>query len=175
MRGRILAGAVILACVAAAPALSADPTVAAAPAGIVVAREAGPEHVVTADELGALATVQVTVAVEPGHGPPQRSYEGPLLWAVLDHTGAIDAAKVREQVRPTVLITGRDGYRAILALGEITPEFEGKQVIIAERMDGQALGPDHLRIVVPGDKRGGRGVRDVVRIVVAAAPRAEPR
>ncbi|HKM65426.1 MAG TPA: molybdopterin-dependent oxidoreductase, partial [Acidisphaera sp.] len=160
---------------AAAPTFGADPTVAAAPAGIVIARDTGPERVVTADELAALAAVQVTVAVEPGHGPAQRSYEGPLLWTVLDHAGAIDTAKVRDQVRQTVLITGRDGYTAILALGEIAPEFEGKQVIIAERMDGQPLSPEHLRIVVPGDKRGGRGVRDIVRILVAAAPRAEAR
>jgi hypothetical protein len=45
----------------------------------------------------------------------------------------------REQVSQSVVILGRDGYRAVLALGEIAPEFEGKQVILAERMDTSHL------------------------------------
>jgi DMSO/TMAO reductase YedYZ molybdopterin-dependent catalytic subunit len=95
------------------------------------------------------------------------------LWTVLDRAGVVGAAKVREQVRQAVLVTGTDGYTAILALGEIAPELEGKQVIVAERMDGQPLSPDHLRIVVPGDKRGARGVHDLARIVVTV-PQIEP-
>jgi molybdopterin-binding protein len=70
----------------------------------------------------------------------------------------------------SIVITGRDGYRAVLAVGEIAPEFEGKRVLLAERMDGRPLGADHLRVVVPLDKRGGRSVRDVARIEVTAAP-----
>lgn len=66
------------------------------------------------------------------------------------------------------MIVGRDGYRAVQALGEIPPEFEAKQVILAERMNGNPLAPDHFRIVVPLDKRGGRSVRDVARIEVSA-------
>jgi hypothetical protein len=74
----------------------------------------------------------------------------------------------REQVSQTVLILGRDGYRAVLALGEIAPEFEGEQVILAaERMDDQPLDAEQLRIIVPLDKRGGRSVREVARIEVS--------
>jgi len=73
----------------------------------------------------------------------------------------------REQVSQTVLILGRDGYRAVLALGEIAPEFKGKQVILAERMDDQPLDAEQLRIFVPLDKRGGRSVREVARIEVS--------
>ena len=62
----------------------------------------------------------------------------------------------------------RDGYHAVLAVGEIAPEFEAKQVILSERMDGKPLDADHLRVVVPLDKRGSRSVRDVVRIEVTA-------
>lgn len=68
------------------------------------------------------------------------------------------------------MITGRDGYRAVLALGEIAPDFENKSVILANRMDGKPLGAGHPRVVVPLDKRGGRSVRDVMRIPVLAAP-----
>jgi DMSO/TMAO reductase YedYZ molybdopterin-dependent catalytic subunit len=76
-------------------------------------------------------------------------------------------------VSQTIIILGRDGYRAVLALAEIAPEFEAKQVILAERMDGKPLDAEHLRVVVPLDKRGGRSVRDVARIEVIAPSTAE--
>ncbi|MBV9825125.1 MAG: hypothetical protein JO001_05565 [Alphaproteobacteria bacterium] len=41
---------------------------------------------------------------------------------------------------------------------------------MAQQMDGKPLGPDHLRAVVPADKRGGRSVRDVVKIEVVRLP-----
>jgi len=78
-----------------------------------------------------------------------------------------------DQVSQTIMILGRDGYRAVLALGEIAPEFEAKRVILAERIDGKPLDADHLRVVVPLDERGGRSVRDVARIEVTAPSSAE--
>jgi DMSO/TMAO reductase YedYZ molybdopterin-dependent catalytic subunit len=118
------------------------------------------------EELEALPVTTVHVAFGTEHGPMQAAFAGPLLFDVLQHMGAIDAAKPAGMVRQYVTVTGHDGYTAVLALGELSPDFEGKQVILAEKMDGKPLGPDHLRVVVPGDKRGGRSVRDVVRIAV---------
>jgi hypothetical protein len=86
------------------------------------------------------------------------------LWDVLAASGAIEAIKPGEQVRLAVRITGAGGYTAIVALAEIAPQFAGRPVQLADRLNG-ALLPDHgLRLVVPEDKRGGRSVRDVVRI-----------
>ena len=113
-----------------------------------------------------MPAVKLALAFETEHGPQQAEFEGPLLWTVLAQANAVDPAMAREQVRQSVLITGSDGYSAVLGLGEISPSFEGKQVIIAERMDGQPLGPGHLRLVVPGDRRGGRSVRDVAGIAI---------
>jgi DMSO/TMAO reductase YedYZ molybdopterin-dependent catalytic subunit len=113
----------------------------------------------------------VSLPVE--HGEHKAQFEGPLLWSLLDRAGAVDASKPGGQVRQTVLITGSDGYTAVLALGEISPEFAAKPVILADRMDGHPLGPEHLRLIVPGERRGGRSVRDVVRISVnSIAPAA---
>ena len=169
MQGRLVAGlrAAMPACLLAASPVAFGRGVADAPAGIVIAAGAASSRLVTPVELASLPTVQVQVPAGPGRGPPQRAFEGPLLWTVLGHAGAIDAGRMHDQVRQTVLVTGRDGYTAILALGEIAPEFENKQVIVAERVDGQPLGPEHLRLVVPGDRRGGRGVHDLTRLVVA--------
>jgi DMSO/TMAO reductase YedYZ molybdopterin-dependent catalytic subunit len=45
------------------------------------------------------------------------------------------------------------------------PDFEGKSAILAITENGQPLPPeDGIRLIVPGDKHGGRAVRDVVKI-----------
>jgi len=151
-----------LALLAAPSAFTAASFAADAPAGVAVSSGADEPVQLSMEEIGKLPVVQVTATF----GSHPGAYEGPLLWTLLDHIHAIDAANPRGQVRQTILVTGRDGYMAVLALGEIAPEFENKQVILAERVDGKPIEPDHLRIVVPGDKRGGRSVRDVVSIKV---------
>ncbi|MBV8095295.1 MAG: hypothetical protein JO110_19105 [Acetobacteraceae bacterium] len=70
----------------------------------------------------------------------------------------------RARLRRIVTVSGRDGYTAALALAEIDPEFEGKQVLLAYRRDGEPMPGNQLRLVVPGDRRGGRSVRDVVKM-----------
>jgi hypothetical protein len=155
-------------------AVGAPRLCAAEPASspIVVAAPSHPAVTLTLNELARLPIVQVKVAFLSEHSMHQASFAGPLLWTVLQKAGAIDPAKPRDQVSRSVLITGRDGYRAVLALAEIAPDFEGKQVLLAERMDDHVLAADHLRLVVPLDKRGGRSVRDVARIeVTEPAPR----
>lgn len=167
-------GLAVLLCLGGTPSRAADPAPATAAgpsldvsAGIVVSGR-GRETVVTATALGALPSATV-----PGGTAPdgrERSFTGPLLWTVLAHAGAVDPTQHQGDVRGTVVLTGHDGYTAVLAIGELAPEFAGKQVVLALRVDGQALEPGYLRIVVPGDKRGGRGVRDLARVAVTTLP-----
>jgi hypothetical protein len=154
--------------------ITTGPLCAAEPQTVitVVAPSGAPVNV-TPEELAQLPTTQVQTNFLTERGPHAAYFEGPLLWTVLQSTGVIDPAKHGEQVSQTVIIVGRDGYRALLALGEIAPEFEAKQVILAQRMDGTPLDADHLRVVVPLDKRGGRSVRDVARIEVTAPSPAQ--
>jgi DMSO/TMAO reductase YedYZ molybdopterin-dependent catalytic subunit len=49
-------------------------------------------------------------------------------------------------------------------MAEIDPAFEGKQILLADQVNGQPMPAGEIRLVVPGDRRGGRSVRDVVRI-----------
>ncbi|MCK8784725.1 molybdopterin-dependent oxidoreductase [Roseomonas sp. NAR14] len=142
----------------------------AAAAGIAVGREGGPTRVLTPAALAALPAVSAPLPA--GHGTASRTAEGPLLWSVLVEAGAVDPAAVREQVRQIVVLTGSDGYTAVLALGEIAPEFGNQPVLLALRVDGRPLDPAHLRLAVPGEKRGGRGVHDLVRITVGTPPAA---
>ena len=62
------------------------------------------------------------------------------------------------------MITGRDGYAVALAVGEIDPHYEGKQIIIAYAGGEPSASASSLRLVVPGDFHGGRSVRDVAKI-----------
>ena len=154
-------GALALAMLSVAPLRAAEPQ--PADAVIIVAPSRAPVSLGAA-ELSALPSKQVAVSFATEQGTLTGSFEGPLLWSVLEKAGAIDPAKHRDQVSQTVVILARDGYRAVLALAEIAPEFEAKQVILAVRADGKPLGAGHPRLIVPLDKRGGRSVRDVVRI-----------
>src|SRR5215831_10965932 len=160
-RHSLLAFALLVSAVAPEPLPAEEPQRAV----VVVGPSQAPVDLSVGD-LAQMPVIRVNTAFLTEHGTHQASFEGPLLWTVLEKAGVIDPEKHRDQVSQTIMILGRDGYRAVLALGEIAPEFEGKQVIVAERMDGKPLDADHLRLVVPLDKRGGRSVRDVMRIEV---------
>jgi hypothetical protein len=150
-RSVLLGLATVLATVAIGPLSAAE---SPAPASIIIAGPSRAPTSLSIEELARLPTVRVNVAFLTEHGTHSASFEGPLLWTVLRKAGVVDPAMHREQVSESVVILGRDGYRAVLALGEIAPEFEGKQVILAERMDDQPLDAEQLRIIVPLDKRG---------------------
>jgi DMSO/TMAO reductase YedYZ molybdopterin-dependent catalytic subunit len=158
----LAASAMLVVAAAPAPSYAAEPQI-----GITVV---GPSNLpvnLSLRELAGLPITQVQTNFLTKDGRHAATFDGPLLWTVLQKAGVINPAKHREQVSQAIMILGRDGYTAILALGEIAPEFEGKQVILAERMNGKPLDAEHLRVVVPLDKRSGRSVRDVARIEVA--------
>jgi len=71
-----------------------------------------------------------------------------------------------------VVAEGSDGYRAVYALPEFDAGFTDDVILIADRRDGKALdakeGP--LRMVVPGDKREARWVRNLVSLRLLRAP-----
>jgi hypothetical protein len=60
-------------------------------------------------------------------------------------------------------VEAHDGYRAVFAWAELDPSFMDKPIYLVTRRDGAPLaakdGP--LQLVVPGEKRGGRWVRQV--------------
>ena len=136
---------------------------AAADQSIVVTTSVEQTHNIDPAMVEKLPAVEEKVSFQTGHGPEQAIYTGALLWSVLDHAEMLGGDR-RARLRRTIAVTGRDGYSAVLALAEIDPEFEGKQVLLAYRRDGKPIEGNALRLVVPGDRHGGRSVRDVVRI-----------
>ncbi len=136
------------------------------PAALTITLAGGKSITVTAAALATLPMTTAEISFETSHGAQHAVFAGPLLWTVLERNGALAGITPRDQGGRVVIVSSRDGYRAALALGEISPEFEGKPVLLAERMNGAALGEGHLRLIVPGDHRGGRDVRDIVGITL---------
>jgi ABC-type molybdate transport system substrate-binding protein len=145
-----------------------DPVALVEPApsspGLLVQRIGQAPRAISADRIAALKPVTQKIAFATDRGEQQNEWTGPLLWDVLMASGATESIKPGEQVRLTVRVTGADGYTAVVALAEIAPQFAGRPIQLADHMNGSML-PDHaLRLIVPGDRRGGRSVRDVIRI-----------
>lgn len=136
------------------------PAQVAAPGDVAVTADgrSGTREVTAA----ALAKLRVeTLTLAGRHGP--QVFQGPTLWSVLAQTGLV-SPDMRTRSHSTVSVIGSDGYAAVLALGELDPAFEGKQVLLATRRDGAALARPHL--AVPGDRAMSRDVHDVVGIVI---------
>lgn len=130
-------------------------------AGALVA----PGTITRADLLG-LPAVEMDVQFKTSKGDEKAHYKGVLLWEVFQRHGMAGLPGHHEELKHTFLVTAKDGYQIAYSFGEIAPEFGNRQIILAYERDGKAIADDGLRIVVPGDIRGARSVRDVVRIEV---------
>jgi hypothetical protein len=146
----------LLAVAVAMTAAAAD-----APGGVDLAGQVEHALHLTPAELQAMPQSVVDVTVQTDHGARSGHYTGALLWDVVQKAGIAEAAesKAKHHLQHSVIVTGRDGYQVAVAMAEIDPEFEGKTVILTDDQDV-------VRLVVPGDKAGGRAVRDVVKIEI---------
>lgn len=70
------------------------------------------------------------------------------------------------KLRVTVMVTGADEYQVALGWGELDPDYGAAPMLLAYSSDGQPMGDKQgmARLVVPGDKRGGRYVSTVESI-----------
>jgi DMSO/TMAO reductase YedYZ molybdopterin-dependent catalytic subunit len=132
------------------------------PRALEVHRAAQPIRYLSAEHIAALPAFTQRAAIEHG----DREWTGPLLWDVLVDAGAVDPGKPADAVHQTVRVIGADGWTAVFGLAELSPEFAGRPIQLAEQVNGVALPNGDLRLIVPGERRGGRSVRDVVRIEV---------
>ncbi|MCL1635407.1 molybdopterin-dependent oxidoreductase [Luteimonas sp. SX5] len=99
--------------------------------------------------------------------------EGVALAGLLRATGAVPADPLRgPQLARYLLVTARDGYRAIYSLAELDPSLSDRRVLLVDHCSGKPLDDDDgpLRLIAPGDARPARWVRQVKSITVVAAP-----
>lgn len=123
----------------------------------------------TVDELKALPNESVDVSFMSGQGEQQHSFTGTSLYGVLEYIGLPFPEGVKNPMLKTYLVvTAKDGYQVVIAGGEIDPAFGNVPMLLAWEQDGAALegadGP--IRLVAPGDTKGGRYVSGIVSIAV---------
>jgi hypothetical protein len=134
--------------------------------GLLLQRDGGAPRTVSLDQLGAYPRVTQRVTQKTSRGEETTEWSGPLLWDVLTSAGLVDPAKHGEHPHLMLRATGRDGYTVAVAIAELSADFAGAPVIIADHMNGTLLPRQSLRLIVPGDRRAGRSVRDLTRITV---------
>lgn len=117
----------------------------------------------TADDMASLDRVEQTVTFETSKGPSTGRYEGVLLWNLLAANGMVNEVGHGAELRRTFVVRARDGYEVAFSIGEIHPDFGAKLLMLADSVDGKPIDGGY-RMIVPGDKRGARNVREVVSI-----------
>jgi hypothetical protein len=140
----------------------ATPAAAQAPVAVALSGHIAHPRTLDAADLSPAVTVEVPASGKPD--APKTQFGGVLLWPLLDGAGWVDAPGRKTHLQHVILARGRDGYAVALAIAEIDPGFEGKQVLIATTQDGKKLAAPEL--VVPGDRRAGRRVHDLTGIEV---------
>ena len=122
-----------------------------------------------AADLKAMAHTQVTGKDRDGK---EHQYAGILVVDLLKQAGATVGGELRgENLTKYVIIKAIDGYEVLFALPELDTEFATRSSILADSVDGSPLGAGvgPYRIVVPGEKKPARWIREVKSIEVRFA------
>ena len=119
----------------------------------------------TAAEINALPHETVRVSF---HGAAH-IYEGVPLGRLLADVGAPSGESMRGKALTLALrASASDGYHVVLSLAETDPAMRRARVIVADREAGAPLsrevGP--LRLVVEGDLKPARSVRQLARLEI---------
>lgn len=122
---------------------------------------------VSVADLQTLSAQTVEVQFTSGKEDQQHTYTGVLLWDVLERAGIVTDEKIKnDTLHMYAVVTANDGYQVVISLGEIDPGFGNSPYLLAWDEDGVALAGDAgpLRLVVPGDIKGGRYVSGITSI-----------
>jgi DMSO/TMAO reductase YedYZ molybdopterin-dependent catalytic subunit len=106
------------------------------------------------------------------HEGKEAEFEGVPVFEILQRAGVKLGQELRGPALSLYLVVeASDGYRAVFALPEIDPACTDRTILLADRRDGKSLSSQEgsLRIVVPGEKRHARWVRQVVVLRIGRA------
>jgi len=122
---------------------------------LTVQTESGKQPTVLARaDIEALPHIKVATSVS---GTPT-TFEGVSVKAVLEKAGVGFGETLKgKRLASCLLVEAADGYRVVIALPELDPAFNDKQIVLAFLKDGKPLddkeGP--YRIVIPDEKKDG--------------------
>ena len=112
-----------------------------------------------------------TVTIFDHHTKANETFSGVPLMDLLANLGVPQGEALHgKALTEYVVATGSDGYKSVVALAEIDPEFHPGMVLVADAMDGKPLGATGpFRLIVGEDKRPARSVQNLVSIELKAA------
>lgn len=145
------------------------------PAALQIIGINGKPLIITLDELRKLP--RTTVDSKDRQGQPVR-HTGVALHVLLAKVEVPFGKGLREHwLRGLISVEAHDEYRVVFALPELDPAFTDRLIILADEQNGKPLdesrGP--LQIIVPGEKRHARWVRNVEKIRVLDSLWADER
>src|SRR5499427_6607109 len=169
MLTRTLSAAVLLIGIGSAPLQAACP--GGVSASFTVSGEVTKRASFNLNELEQFPSAQANVTYFAAGSVVSESFTGVLLWDLLNNSpvnGIVTNPNVKNDIlHKVVVVTGTDCYQSVFGAGEIDPFFGGSQIMVAYETGGQSLGNNGFaRIVVPGDKAGGRFVSNIAKIEV---------
>ncbi len=162
----VLVGFVLVAgCGSAATAAPPVPTTTAVAPGVVaLTGDLKAPKQLDAAALAALPQKTVDVSFQSSKGAEKHTETGVPLASVLPADALATTSKKNDQLSFAVLAVGSDGYSAVFAYGDVSPDFGNRGLLVSLTEDGKALA--RPRLVVPGDVKGGRYVSDLVALKV---------
>jgi len=126
-------------------------------------------------DLQSRPSAHLTVSYFSGNqGLVTKTYVGvPLIDLLNEAVVVTDPARKNDILRKYVQVKATDCYEVIVSVAELLSTFGHQQVLVAfETGDGQPLDATEgmARLIVPGDKAGGRFVSNVTTFTVRTAP-----
>lgn len=125
---------------------------------------------VTAQDLLSMPRVTVKASAHDQTG----TYQGVSVRELLTRAGVPAGEALRgPELAKSVIVTGADGYKAAFAIAEFDPAFTDRVIVLADRKDGAPLTGNAapLQLIVAGEKRPARWVRQVVSLEIVSAGR----
>ncbi len=119
-----------------------------------------------------LAGLPRATASFTAHGQ-SHSCEGVWLADLASASGLPSGADLRgDALSILIRAEAADGYRVLFTLSEIDRKLGNRPVLVADRCDGKPLAAEDgpLRLVVPGEARAARSVRQLQALKVQQLP-----
>jgi len=165
-------GSLAFICVASAFIASPAARGQSTPAATTTVRVTGKvERPLVLGEVDLQALPHKHLAVTDEKGAPV-TYDGVPVVELLRKAGVPLGRQLKgPQMKLYVIVDAADGYQAVFALPEFDPDFTDRVIILADRRDGHVMAPPQgpFRLVVAGEKRHARWVREVTELDIEDA------
>ncbi len=137
-----------------------------------------PTKAIAFTPAGFAALPRTECTVPDPHTKVDHHFSGVAVRELLTQAGAPLGAALRgPALQLVVLVRAADGYAVVFSLADFDEAFGNRIILLADRDDGKPLEERHgpLRLVVQGDQKAARWIRQVKSIEVVSIGDIAPR